>query len=232
MKSTAIILAGGSGTRMKSKTKKQYMPLCGRPLLFYAVSAFEKSCADEIVIVTGEGDEKFCRETIVEPFGFKKVVDVIAGGAERFNSVMRGLEAAGECDVVAIHDGARPLIDPETINESFKTAQERGACVTAVPVKDTIKLVAESERICETPDRSGLWIAQTPQTFRFDLIKEAYRLFEESADTDVTDDAQTVERYTGAKVFVIRGSYKNIKITTPEDMIMAEALMRHNAGTV
>lgn len=229
MKYTAIVLSAGKGSRMKSDIPKQYLKLHGQPVLYYALNAFEESAVDEIILVTGEGDEAFCRNEIIEKYGLKKVKAVVSGGKERYHSVYRGLCAAGQPDYVLIHDGARPLVNGEIIARAVDGAREYSACVASMPVKDTIK-AADAEGFSEsTPDRSTLWQIQTPQAFRFGLIYRAYeKVFAPGTDRSrITDDAMVVELMTDTKVKFIEGSYSNIKVTTPEDMIIAEALCAH-----
>lgn len=230
-KITAIVLAAGNGSRMQSSQKKQYMEIYGRPVLWYSLNAFEKSPVDEIILVTGKDDIAYCRTEIVERYGFKKVAEIVAGGAERYESVYNGLKVAGG-DIVLIHDGARPMITPEIINRNIEGVKNHKACVTGVPVKDTIKIV-ENHQVVETPKRDALWITQTPQSFETLLIKEAYKKMmrenEGNADDEkcigVTDDAMVVEQYTDTKVCFVMGDYKNIKITTPEDLQIAEVFV-------
>lgn len=229
-KYTAIVLSAGSGSRMHSETPKQYMDLCGYPVLYYSLKAFEKSAVDEIVLVTGARDIDFCRRDIVEKYGFSKVKAVVAGGSERYLSVYEGLKAASGADYVLIHDGARPLIDGDSIRRSVETVTREKACVLAVPVKDTIK-VADGDGFADsTPDRSRLWAVQTPQSFSAELLEKAYQnLFDaekEGAELPVmTDDAMLVEQMTNCKVRLVTGNYANLKITTPEDLLIARAFL-------
>lgn len=224
MKSSAIIVAAGSGKRMKSKVAKQYILLKGREILSYTIEAFDKSPdIDEIILVTSEGDVETVRENIVKKYGFKKVKAVVAGGSERQYSVFNGLKAVDkDCDVVLIHDGVRPFILNKYIKKLSETAMDYGACVLGVPVKDTIK-VCDMDIITDTPKRDTLWIAQTPQCFRYEIIINAYN----SAMADGilgTDDSMLVER-TGHKIKMVEGDYNNIKITTPEDLYMGETIL-------
>lgn len=215
---------------MHSETPKQYMDLCGYPVLYYSLKAFEKSAVDEIVLVTGARDIDFCRRDIVEKYGFSKVKAVVAGGSERYLSVYEGLKAASGADYVLIHDGARPLIDGDSIRRSVETVTREKACVLAVPVKDTIK-VADGDGFADsTPDRSRLWAVQTPQSFSAELLEKAYQnLFDaekEGAELPVmTDDAMLVEQMTNCKVRLVTGNYANLKITTPEDLLIAGAFL-------
>lgn len=229
---TAVILAGGSGKRMNSSVPKQYLTLAGKPVIYYALHAFEKSAVTDIVLVAGAGDADYCREEIVHRYGFGKVRAVTEGGRERYESVYRGLLAAGDAEYVLIHDGARPLVTEDVIARSIACARECRACVVGMPVKDTIRLVGADGLADETPDRRRLWQIQTPQTFCGRLIREAYEKV--LADVacgrldggSITDDAMVLEYASGQRVKVIEGSYRNLKITTPEDMILAEACLK------
>ena len=223
---TAIVLSAGKGTRMNSNIAKQYMELAGKPVLYYALKAFEESLVDEIVVVAGKTDIEYVKKDIVEKYGFKKVSSVVCGGAYRFESVYNGLCAVSkECKTVFIHDGARPLVSPEMIAELYSGVKEKGAVVAACPAKDTIKVVGDDNEVVATPERKTLWQVQTPQVFEYGLVKNAYDNLMDSGDLSVTDDAMVVESYGRAKVYLIDTGYSNIKITTPEDMRIAEILM-------
>ncbi len=227
-KITAIVLAAGHGRRMGDGIEKQYRELAGCPMVCHSLRAFEQSPVDDIVLVSGAGEEEFCRERIVKAYGFRKVAAIAAGGPERYHSVYEGLKAAKGCEYVLIHDGARPCVTESIIRAAIDGAVRFRACVTAVPVKDTIK-VADPEGFARaTLDRSVLWAMQTPQAFSYPLVLEAYsRILSGEYDLhDVTDDAMVVERMTGERVRLIRGSYENIKVTTPEDLAVAEAFLR------
>lgn len=227
-KVTAIVLAAGRGKRMESDIQKQYMELLGKPLIYYSLAAFEKSTVDQIVLVTGSGEEEFCRKEIVERFGFRKVSAVVAGGKERYHSVYEGLKAAAGSSYVLIHDGARPCVTTDIIQAAIAGAAENGACVIGMPVKDTIKIADEADYAESTPDRNRLWMIQTPQAFSYELVLGAYqRLFEnEEYQKGITDDAMVIETMTSHKVRLIRGSYKNMKVTTPEDMAVVEIFLQ------
>lgn len=228
-KIAAIVLSAGSGSRMHSEIPKQYMQLAGFPVIYYSLKAFEESAVDEIVLVCGSSDEAFCRKNIVEKYGFSKIKAVVPGGSERYLSVYEGLKAV-EADYVLIHDGARPVIDAESISLSMETVVEEKACVLAVPVKDTIKIADSEGYAASTPDRSRLWAVQTPQSFQTSLLREAYRRFFAAQKEGVklpaiTDDAMLVEQMTGQKVKLISGNYENLKITTSEDLLLAKAFL-------
>ena len=232
-KITAIVLAAGSGSRMKSKTKKQFMEIKGKPVIWYSLFEFEKSRVDEIILVTGKEDIDYCKKEIVEKYNLKKIKNVVAGGSERYESVYNGLkEVTG--NIVLIHDGARPLINNEIIERSIEGAIKSDACVVGVPVKDTIKRANKEGYIIDTPNRSELWITQTPQSFKTDLVKMAYKKMKgelEKGNTtlNITDDAMVVEECTTNQVRFVQGDYKNIKVTTPEDIDIAELFIELDA---
>lgn len=232
-KITAIVLAAGRGTRMESSVHKQYMLLAGKPLIYYSLLAFQESMADEIILVTGAGEEDYCREAIVNAYDFSKVSRIVTGGRERYHSVYEGLKAAKGSDYVLIHDGARPCVTADIIRTSVDQARKTGACVVGMPVKDTIKVSDALGFAAATPDRSSLWMIQTPQTFSYSLVMEAYtRLFEkEENQKEITDDAMVVERMTAQRVKLVYGSYENIKVTTPEDMAVAEIFLSKRGKT-
>lgn len=232
-KITAIVLAAGSGSRMKSKTKKQFMEIKGKPVIWYSIFEFEKSRVDEIILVTGKEDIDYCKKEIVEKYNLKKIKNVVAGGSERYESVYNGLkEVTG--NIVLIHDGARPLINNEIIERSIEGTIKSDACVVGVPVKDTIKRANKEGYIIDTPNRSELWITQTPQSFKTDLVKMAYKKMKEELEKgnttlNITDDAMVVEEFTTNQVRFVQGDYKNIKVTTPEDIDIAELFIELDA---
>lgn len=231
----AVVLAGGQGRRMKSRVQKQYMTLAGRPLISYPLEAFERSPVDAIVLVTGAGEENFVRREILAPLGLSKVTAVVAGGKERYHSVYEGLKALSGCDIVLIHDGARPLVDEGVIDRAIRGAMDHEACVVGMPVKDTIKVSDGHGFAAGTPDRSLLWQVQTPQAFSYELVRRAYDTLMADPDLQkgITDDAMVVESCTDRRVRLVEGSYENLKVTTPEDMCLAEALLekrRKSAG--
>ena len=230
-RTVAIVLSAGKGKRMNSETPKQYIDLNHKPVLYYSVSAFESSYVDEIVIVCGEGDENYIKEEIVDRYGFAKVKAIVAGGKERYHSVYKGLVAAGQADYALIHDGARPFVSLEIIDRVRECVEGGTSCVAAVPVTDTIKIVDSEGKVLSTPDRKTLWAMQTPQAFKYDLIRAAYEeLINKEEETllagvNITDDAMVVEHFTGLPVQVIMGDYDNIKITTPGDIEIAERIL-------
>ena len=220
----AIVLAGGRGSRMKSSLPKQYMTIAGYPIIYYALKAFEDNKdVDEIVLVTGEHDVDYCRHQIVEQYGLKKVKHIVPGGKERYHSVYNGLCALEGAKYVLIHDGARPMVTQEIIAHNIEAVRCRRACITAVPPKDTVKISSRDGIVEQTPDRAVVWLVQTPQTFEYTLIKTAYETFMGSeASCVITDDAMVVETFTKQPVYLVEGDYRNIKVTTPEDMIVIQ----------
>ena len=227
MKTTAIVLAGGSGSRMKTKTKKQYLLVEGKPVLWYSLHAFEESpLIDAVILVCGAGEEAACREQFVEKFGFRKVKAIVAGGKERYDSVYRGICALEDADYVYIHDGARPFIDNALLCRARDTVEQYHACAAGMTSKDTIKLINEQGFVRETPERKYTWIIQTPQVFEYTLIRGAYeKMYQNMPAVQITDDAMVVETMLCTPVKLYEGSYDNIKITTPEDMVVAEAFL-------
>jgi 2-C-methyl-D-erythritol 4-phosphate cytidylyltransferase len=223
-KVSAIVLAAGSGNRMNSRTKKQFMEIKGKPVIWYSLFAFEQSDVEEIILVTGKADVEYCREQIVKKYGFKKVRAIVAGGKERYESVYNGLKEV-EGDIVLVHDGARPLINQNIIRHCICGAEQYSACVAGMPAKDTIKIIGKDKVIESTPDRNNVWITQTPQAFSYPLIKNAYDKLHKDKNKNVTDDAMVVEKYTNHKVRFVEGDYQNIKITTPDDLVLAEAFL-------
>lgn len=223
---TAIILAGGSGKRMNTNTPKQYLMLDGKPLLYYSLKAFEKSLVNEIILVTKPGEEAYCRKEFVEQYGFQKVTSIVAGGKERYHSVLNGLQAVKNCDYVMIHDGARPLITPHIIEQTAEAVKTYQACVVGMPVKDTMQIVNEIGVIMKTPKRSTVWQAQTPQAFAFSMVRDAYEKIVQESAVEVTDDAMVVGHYYDVPVYMVEGSYTNIKVTTPEDIPVAEVMLQ------
>ena len=239
----AIVLAGGKGTRMNSEIPKQFLVVGGKPLISYSLDVFEKSpFIDAIIIVTSQ-DYTGYMKALVKENGYKKIAGIALGGKERYDSVHSGLEliqtlmssGAGQLsrdeewlsgeDYIFIHDGARPCVTAQIIYNCMQDVMEYKACVAAVPVKDTIKVADKAGMSVNTPDRSTLWQIQTPQTFSYALVSEAYRKRAEAGDTTVTDDAMVVEKYADHSIYLLKGDYRNIKITTPEDLVIAEAFL-------
>lgn len=249
---TAIVLAAGSGRRMKSDVAKQYMPLGGRPLIWYALHAIEESSViDDCILVACREDilNGYVREQIVERCGFHKVTSIVPGGAERYDSVYsalrmladaktqdaKGQEMSDDGGYVFIHDGARPFLTEDILKRCLAEVERTGACVAGMPVKDTIKIADGEGYAVQTPDRALLWQIQTPQVFETALITEAYeRLMQEkerlaAAGIQITDDAGVVETLMERPVKLVEGSYRNIKVTTPEDIAVAEAFLNSSA---
>ena len=261
---TAVNLAAGTGSRMKSSVAKQFLELAGKPLIYYALHAAEESgIIDECLLVTGENDRERVRREIVEKYHFQKVKAILPGGSERCFSVANAMEWLAAEDrnggdetvdaekrekilpgiseepkdlinsgkkYVFIHDGARPFLSEDILERTFQAARKYDACVAAVPSKDTVKIADEEGFADRTPDRRHVWTVQTPQVFERELITGAYAKLMDAVrrgeSLSVTDDASVVELFTDVKVRLMEGSYRNIKITTPEDMAVAEALMK------
>lgn len=229
-KNVAIVLAAGRGTRMNSAVQKQYLLVNGYPVLYYSLNVFQRSQRiDEIILVTGKEEMDFCKKEIVERYHLTKVKHIIPGGKERYHSVYNGLTQITEEGYVFIHDGARPCIDEELLQRAMQAAEKYRACVVGMPVKDTIKISDADGFATHTPPRSLVWQVQTPQVFETGLVKSCYeklmREMETTADVSVTDDAMVVERESDVKVKLVEGSYSNIKITTPEDLRLAEVFL-------
>lgn len=231
-KITAIVLAAGRGSRMKSELQKQYMTLAGKPVVVHCLEQFEKSDVDEIILVTGEDEIEYCREKIVGEYHITKVKKIVAGGKERYESVYHALEEMEECRYVLIQDGARPCITQDIIQDCIENVREYGTCIIGMPVKDTIKIVDENCFAKDTPERSTLWQIQTPQCFVYEEIRLAYEKMMASETKNITDDAMVMEQFGDRRVKLVKGSYENIKITTPEDMEIGEIFLRRNGPTL
>ena len=217
---TVIIVAGGSGSRMQSTLPKQFILLAGQPILMHTIRQFHAyNPAIETVVVLPEKEIPFWQQQC-KKLEFKISHKVVAGGATRFQSVKNGLTAVSGRGVIAVHDGVRPFVPQNVIAEAFKTAFEKGNAVVAVPLKDSIRMVTETGN--QAADRSQFRLIQTPQCFTYELLQKAYELPEEST---FTDDASVVEKL-GEKINLTAGSYENIKITTPEDLLWAEAFLK------
>lgn len=225
---TGIILAGGRGSRMKLDIPKQYYIINGKPLLYYTIKAYEESNVDDIVLVTGSsvidgvGEREFCSRLVNES-GFKKIRGYAQGGKERYDSVMNALKVTDKAtDYVMVHDGARPCVSPALINRCIEDVIVYGSSVAAVPVKDTIKIVGADGYVSDTPDRSSLWQIQTPQSFIYSELVEAYELMKADQSSHpelhITDDSMVMERYGDRRVRITDGEYTNIKVTTMDDI--------------
>lgn len=224
-----IIVAAGTGSRMKTPESKQYLMLGDKPILAHTLERFQTmACVDAIVLVVGAGDVAR-GEAYVSRYGLTKVAAVTAGGAERQASVREGLRALPEGTAwVAVHDGVRPFIGEALVRRCLQEARQTGAAVLAVPVKDTIKVADSNGVIQSTPDRRSLWAIQTPQAFRLDLLRDAHERAVRDGFTG-TDDSMLVERL-GVDVRIAEGAYTNIKITTPEDLLWAETIATRYGG--
>jgi 2-C-methyl-D-erythritol 4-phosphate cytidylyltransferase len=227
----AVILAAGASTRMNLPIGKQFFPILGMPSVARTISAFEK--ADEIgsIVIVCREDDFEQMKIIARGIGAKKIAAVVPGGETRQQSAAAGLTAVPkDAEFVAVHDGARPLVRPEEIDACVADAREYGASALAVPVKDTIKITDEAGFVASTPERSYLWAVQTPQVFRRSDYEAAMRgALGENAD--YTDDCQLLE-HAGVKVHLCRGSYENIKLTTQDDIVAAEAILRRREESV
>ena len=228
---SAIIVAAGSGVRMNAGRPKQYLTIAGRPVLNHTLQKFlDCRQVDVIYLVVPKADFGYCRENILPPVDPGKPIRLIGGGAARQHSVYKGLAAVEEKNgLVIIHDGVRPLVQTSLISDCILQAQETGACIAGIPVYDTIKRAGDSGDIEETVERKGLWLAQTPQVFRYGLIRKAHDRAIVEGYTG-TDDAILVERI-GNPVKIITGSKTNIKITTREDLAMAASLLQQDGST-
>ncbi|WP_426348270.1 2-C-methyl-D-erythritol 4-phosphate cytidylyltransferase [Alloiococcus sp. CFN-8] len=224
-KNIVVIVAGGKGTRMNSEISKQFMLINGKPIITYTIAAFDRHReVHEIILVLPENELEYYRNNIMNKYPFKKLKALVKGGGTRQESVYNGLVAAEACEVVLIHDGVRPFVSEGIITEGIAKAKSYGAAACGVTPKDTIKIKAENGFSLETPDRSKLFAVQTPQCFLFPIIKEAHEKIKED-NIAVTDDTMAVEAI-GKKVYLYEGSYDNIKITTAEDIIIAESILR------
>ncbi len=222
----AIIVAAGTSSRMGG-IDKVFAYLDGEPLLATIMNVFQNcQSIDQIVVVLARKSLGQGRKLAMN-YDWPKVVAICAGGQKRQDSVREGLRRLPKCDWVVIHDGARPCVDTDLIERGLLAAQESGAAIAGVPVKDTIKIVSRRRLVQQTPARQNLWAAQTPQVFRYDLINEAYH----QAENEVTDDASLVEQL-GHKVEVYMGSYQNIKVTTPDDLAIARLFLKNNGRSL
>lgn len=218
----AVILSGGKGTRMNSTVSKQYINIMDKPLIYYTIKRFNDSnMVDKIILVLPQEEIEFCKENIIDKYNLH-VDEIIAGGNERQDSVLNGLSAVTDENLVLIHDGARPFVSNRIIEDGIRYAIEYGAAAPGVMPKDTIKIKDEDDFSEATLDRSKLVAVQTPQCFRTAIIKHCHEYINKNS-IKVTDDTMAVER-CGYDVYLYQGEYTNIKMTTPEDLIMAEYL--------
>jgi len=221
-----VVAAAGKGSRMGSSFNKQYLLLNGWPVLSYSLDFFERlRVVSQIVVVCAANEVDYCQQEVVKRFNFNKVTAVVPGGQERQDSVWLGLQQLpSDTDLVAVHDGARPLLSAEVIARLVAEAMEWGAAIPGIPSKDTVKLGDRDGFVRQTLDRTSVYAIQTPQVFNFNELLTAYREAREEGFLG-TDDASLFERYIG-RVKIVTGDYNNIKITTPEDMIVAAALLK------
>lgn len=227
MKWGAVVVAAGRGTRMGSADNKPYLQLAGRSVLAHTLEAFEESESVEAIVLVVTSNEELRAHEVVRLEGFRKIIAIVPGGAERQDSVFAGLSAL-DTDGVLVHDAARPMITAVQIEACCRAAEEHGAAALAVPVKDTIKVSDGNGFIVATPERRTLWSVQTPQAFlRLELMKAHKQASDEGASA--TDDAMLLERL-GRKIAIVEGDYRNLKITTPEDLPIAELLLARRAG--
>lgn len=228
MKADAVIVSAGKGLRFMEGKKKQFYFLRGKPILAHTLDKFETcSLIRSVRLVVGQEDMDYCLKEIVEKYRFQKVSKIVPGGKRRQESVRNGIDALPkDADIVAIHDGVRPLVTQTMIEDSIHSAARYGAVVFAIPVKETIKMSNPDGTVLKTLDRESLWQTQTPQTFQVNVIREAHSRATEDGFVG-TDDASLVERM-GVKVHILTGSYTNIKITTPEDLWFANLFLKMN----
>ena len=230
MKTVALIVAGGKSIRFGGETPKQFRNICGRPMLSWAIDSFEKAKSiDDIVVVAAEEYMIYTSENVIDPYNFSKVRKVVTGGASRRESVLKGLNSLSHSvEWVAIHDGARPLVSPGDIDRVVEVAIGNKAAILAIKAADTVKRVRDSF-IISTLERDSLYMAQTPQVFQYDLIMDVHREHEKSDDDAITDDASMVEK-RGFKVKTVEPTSPNFKITTADDMLLAEAVLKGRAN--
>jgi 2-C-methyl-D-erythritol 4-phosphate cytidylyltransferase len=231
MRTLAIILAGGAGKRMGAATNKQLLLLDNRPIIVHTLQIFEECRSiDGVYLVVNQKDLPVIQEEILETYKFNKLVKLVIGGRLRQDSVRNGLEAIeNSCNVVVIHDGARPFLSTSFIDKSISLMEMFDAIIPAIPVKDTIKVISKEGFVLKTLERDTLWHVQTPQTFKYDLILKAYR--DGMAKKLYGYDDATFLESLGKKVKVIEGSPYNIKITTPEDLVMAQGMLAQLKGS-
>lgn len=220
---SAVIVAAGKGIRMNDAVRKQYLPLAGRPVLAYCLTLFEGcNLINKIILVVPEDDLDYCRKNILPLL--KKKINLVAGGNERQDSVYNGLVAVGKNDgIVIIHDGVRPFANKEMLESCIRGAKKHGACIVGVPIQDTLKKISILNNIEKTMERKNIWLAQTPQAFRYEIIRKAHESARLKKYTG-TDDASLVEQI-GKPVKIVKGNKNNIKITTREDLKLARVML-------
>lgn len=229
MKCIALVPAAGQGKRMGGAHSKPYLLLEGKPILAHTLLELERCpLVDEVVLMVERGEIERARASVVEEFRLQKVGAILAGGLQRQDSVWEGLKTVqDDCDLVMVHDGVRPFISQEMLTRSIQGAVDCGASIAGMPAKDTVKLVSAQNVVLTTPDRKSIFLVQTPQTFKRDILLRAYRQAMEDGFY-ATDEASLVERL-GLPVRVVEGSYENIKITTPEDLVVGEMILRRRS---
>lgn len=224
-KNCAIILAAGRGKRMGANKNKMFLSLKEKPVLYYTLKAFsENPLIDSIILVAAENELDYCKTNIIDKYNIKKVSAIVKGGKERYNSVYNGLVNLKDCDIVLIHDGARPFINDRIICDGIKYAKLYGACSCGVNPKDTIKIRKSNGFSKETLNRKELFNVQTPQCFKYDIILKCHENIKKINEHNITDDTMIVE-YFGNRVYLYDGDYTNIKITTPEDLTIGEKIL-------
>ncbi len=224
MKNSAVLLAAGESVRMGMGINKTLIEINGKPLLWYSLNVFEQcSLIDDVVLVTQRDVVDKVKCGIIDRYGFSKVKKIVTGGSERQYSVYNGLSALKDTYVVVVHDGARPLVTPDMLSKVIEAANEYGCSTVGVPLKDTVKILDENNLVTRTPDRKSMWAIQTPQAFKFELIKWAHEKAR-SEGTVATDDCALVENM-GGDVKIVMGDYRNIKATTPEDLIVLKSFI-------
>jgi len=230
MRTLAIVLAGGAGKRMGSSTSKQFLLLDNKPILVHTLQIFQECRpVDGIYLVVNHRDLPLIQEEILETYHFSKIMKLVIGGRLRQDSVRNGLEAIDEpCDIVIVHDAARPFVSPAYVEKSIFLMEMFDAIIPAIPVRDTIKVISKEGFVLKTLERDALWHIQTPQTFKYDLIAKAYR--EGMAKKLCAYDDSTFIEHLGKKVKVVEGSPYNIKITTPEDLLIARGILAQLKG--
>jgi 2-C-methyl-D-erythritol 4-phosphate cytidylyltransferase len=226
VKVAAIIPAAGKGKRIGMGINKPYLLLGNKPILVHTLETFEKcDFIEEVIVVVNRTDKERCQR-ILKKHGLRKVKEIVSGGAKRSHSVYRGLKKVNSsCGIVVIHDGVRPFLTRQMIRKSVEGAKKYGACAVGMPAIDTIKKVSGGGFVEKTPERKKLWFIQTPQTFKYKLLLKAYLKAKKNGFEGTTDDSFLVERM-GYKVKLIRGSYDNLKITTPQDLVTARAILK------
>ncbi len=224
-RAVALVPAAGRGHRMGSSVPKQFLELGGLPLVLHSLRVLEASPSIvEIILAVPEADREYCLNKVIHHHGLKKVTKVVPGGSQRQDSVRHALAAATEeMELVLVHDAVRPFLTPEMVEKVLRRAEEVGAALIAIQMRDTVKRVGPDQLVKETVDRQGLWLAQTPQAFRASLLREVHRKAQLEG-VHATDDAQLMERF-GHPVAVVEGSGQNIKVTRPEDLAIGEAIL-------